>query len=395
MDKSPIMDKVMRWLTALIAFLVLISCTSTVTGVIPEPSGETISMATSEAPINTQPYTSIPVPDLANSDDILPDLYDLVKPGIVAIQVMTEYGGGLGSGFVIDKQGHIITNYHVVEGEKSLEVDFPSGYKTFGTVLGTDLDSDLAIIKVDVPAAELFPLVLGDSNSLKVGQTVVAIGNPYGLTGTMTVGIISAMGRTLESQHLTESGAYYTAADLIQTDASINPGNSGGPLLNLNGEVIGVNRAIQTAGTSNTGQAINTGIGFAIASNIVKRVVPSLIANQSYAYPYLGITSREEINLVIMEALGITHMGGAYVIEVDPNGPASRAGIRGGTQPSSINGLFKGGDLIIAIDGIPVNVFSDLLSYLINNKVPGDDVILTILRNGREMDVTVTLGARK
>jgi S1-C subfamily serine protease len=211
----------------------------------------------------------------------------------------------------------------------------------------------------------------------------------------MTVGVVSALGRTLDSQRQTTSGAYYTAADLIQTDASINPGNSGGPLLNLNGEVIGVNRAIQTSGSTTSGEAVNTGIGFAVASNIVKRVAPSLIANGSYEYPYLGITSREELNLTAMEALGITHMGGAYVISVASGGPASRAGIRGGTEATSITGLLGGGDLIVAADDRPVKVFSDLLSYMVNFKTPGDKIILTIIRAGEELDVEVTLGSRR
>jgi S1-C subfamily serine protease len=389
------MNKMFKWSLLVISLVVIISCQSTISSVLPGESNEATPRSTFSPLKEAVPFDSIPVPDLSNSEDVLTELYTAVYPGIVAIQVVKDQGEGLGSGFMVDMQGHIVTNYHVVEGEQSIEVDFSSGYKTYGEVIGTDLDSDLAVIEVRVPEAELHPLALGDSSILQVGQTVVAIGNPYGLTGTMTVGIVSALGRTLDSQHLTEDGTYYTAADLIQTDASINPGNSGGPLLNLNGEVIGVNRAIQTAGSSLTGEPVNTGIGFAIASNIIKRVVPSLIATGGYEYPYLGIRSREELSLTAMEALGITHMGGAYVINVESGGPASRAGIRGGTRPTAINGLLGGGDLIIAIDGHPVNVFSDLLGYMINNKVPGDSVNLTIIRNGKEMDVTIILGVRK
>jgi 2-alkenal reductase len=388
------MNKKLKWILLFFSLLILLSCQTTIGGVLPTESGGTYSLPTGEPLTGGSIFDSIPVPDLGNSEDLLPALYSAVDSGIVAIQVITAQGGGLGSGFVIDMQGHIVTNYHVVEGEQSIEVDFSSGYKTYGEVIGTDLDSDLAVIKVNVPQDVLHPLALGDSSKLKVGQTVVAIGNPYGLSGTMTVGVVSALGRTLDSQHQTESGSYYTAADLIQTDTLINPGNSGGPLLNLNGEVIGVNRAIQTAGSSITGGPVTTGIGFAIASNIVKRVVPSLIENGSYDYPYLGISSREELNLTAMEALGITHMGGAYVVDVESGGPASRAGIRGGTRATNIDGLLAGGDLIIAIDGQSVNVFSDLLSYLINNKVPGESVTLTIIRNGQQMDVTIILGSR-
>ncbi|MGA9398726.1 MAG: trypsin-like peptidase domain-containing protein [Anaerolineaceae bacterium] len=388
------MSKKFKWVLLVSSLIVILSCQTTISDVLPSESSKTNSLPTFGPLAGVTPLESIPVPNLGNSEEILTTLYSAVDPGIVAIQVVTDQGGGLGSGFVVDMQGHIITNYHVVEGEQSIEVDFSSGYKTYGEVIGTDLDSDLAVVDVNVPDEVLHPLALGDSSILKVGQTVVAIGNPYGLTGTMTVGIVSALGRTLDSQHQTESGFYYTAADLIQTDALINPGNSGGPLLNLNGEVIGVNRAIQTAGSSVTGEPVTTGIGFAIASNIVKRVVPSLIATGSYDYPYMGVTSREDLSLTAMDALGITHMGGAYVISVESGGPAGRAGIRGGTRATTINGVLAGGDLIIAIDGHPVNVFSDLLSYMINNKTPGDSVILTIIRNGKQLDVTVVLGSR-
>src|SRR3990172_6347384 len=222
-----------------------------------------------------------PVPvtvDTAGQQEVLVSLYERVVPGIVSLQVAGSQGGSLGSGFVFDDQGHIITNYHVVEGAEQLEVDFTTGYKIYGTVIGTDLDSDLAVVKVNAPASELHPLPLGDSTSLKVGQTVIAIGNPFGLNGTMTTGIISALGRTLDSARDAPSGGFFTAGDIIQTEAAINPGNSGGPLFNLNGEVIGVNRAIRTNNFTETGEPVNSGIGFAIAINIVKRVVPVLIA---------------------------------------------------------------------------------------------------------------------
>jgi S1-C subfamily serine protease len=390
------MKRNLKWAALSVCLVIILSCQSTISGVLPKESdGGGVALPTYEPLSTTQSLDTIPVPDIGNTEEILTTLYSSVNPGIVAVQVITAAGDALGSGFVIDYKGHIVTNYHVVEGEQSIEVDFPSGYKTYGEVIGTDLDSDLAVIEVNVPTEELHPLALGDSSQLHIGQTVVAIGNPYGLNGTMTVGVVSALGRTLDSQRQTTSGAYYTAADLIQTDASINPGNSGGPLLNLNGEVIGVNRAIQTSGSTTSGEAVNTGIGFAVASNIVKRVAPSLIANGSYEYPYLGITSREELNLTAMEALGITHMGGAYVISVASGGPASRAGIRGGTEATSITGLLGGGDLIVAADDRPVKVFSDLLSYMVNFKTPGDKIILTIIRAGEELDVEVTLGSRR
>ncbi len=335
----------------------------------------------------------LPSIDLEERDALLTGLYDRVSPGVVSILVTTANGGGVGSGFVYDI-GYVVTNYHVVEGQTALEIDFPSGYKARGTVVGSDLDSDLAVIEVDAPDEVFVPLKMGDSDSMTVGQTVVAIGNPFRLSGTMTVGIVSAKGRTLESLRQAETGNFFTAGDIIQTDASINPGNSGGPLLNLNGEVIGVNRAIRTTGTTSTGDPVNSGIGFAISSNIVKRVVPVLIEKGSYDYPYLGITSREDLTLDMIEELGLARQTGAYVISVVPGSPADKAGLIGGSTETVVSGLPAGGDLIISVDDRPVNTFSAMLSYLIANKGPGDDIILKILRGTEEMEVTLTLGKR-
>ena len=342
-------------------------------------------------------FGALPLPadvNAAQSEDVLTALYQRVSPGVVAIKTIGEQAGSLGSGFVIDAQGHIVTNYHVVEGSKQVEVDFASGFKTYGTVIGADLDSDLAIVKVDAPAGELHPLPLGDSDALRVGQTVIAIGNPFGLDGTMTTGIISALGRTLDSLHQTAGGGVFTAGDIIQTDAAINPGNSGGPLFNLGGEVIGVNRAIRTTASNESGEPVNSGIGFAVSSNIVKRVSPSLIKNGSYAYPFLGISSLPELSLPVIEALGLKNQTGAYVTGVVGGGPADKAGIKTGDQPTSLPGLFAGGDLIVAIDGRPVKVFDDLLRYLITHKSPGDTVVLTVLRGEETVEFEVTLAKR-
>lgn len=349
---------------------------------------------------NLSPPTPVvndaPVPvsiDTAGQQEVLVSLYERILPGIVSLQVVGDQGGSLGSGFVYDDQGHILTNFHVVEGATQVEVDFTTGYKIYGTVIGTDLDSDIAVVKVNAPASELHPVPLGDSNSLKVGQTVIAIGNPFGLSGTMTTGVISALGRTLDSQRGAPSGGFFTAGDIIQTDAAINPGNSGGPLFNLNGEVIGINRAIRTTNYTDTGEPVNSGIGFAIAINIVKRVTPVLIAEGKYDYPYLGISSIDELSLPQIEALGLQSFTGAYVTSVTPNGPADQAGLRAGDEISS-TGLNAGGDLVIAIDGQTTQRFDDLLRYLINNKSPGDKVVLTVLRGEEQIDITVTLGRR-
>lgn len=370
-----------------------------------EPVSElqpTLASAATSAPILAQaPLTegqgsteAASLPQLVDLEDQLVQVYESANPGVVAIQILSVNGGGLGSGFVIDKEGHILTNLHVVEGYTDLEVDFPSGLKTRGQVLGEDTDSDLAVIKVDVPPEELHPLPLGDSSSLKVGQTVVAIGNPFGLSSTMTTGIISALGRTLDSMRPAPSGENFTAGDIIQTDTAINPGNSGGPLLNLDGQVVGVNRAIRTFNFTTTEEPLNSGIGFAIAINIVKRVIPVLISEGNFDYPYIGITSMDEISLLEQEALGLPRSVGAYITEVTSGGPAARAGLRGGSRTTDLPGIVAGGDLIIAIDDRSVNNFADLLSYLINYKSPGDTVTLTILRNNQEMDVELTLDKR-
>jgi S1-C subfamily serine protease len=328
------------------------------------------------------------------NQDLLVNLFRQANPGIVAVRVMTAQGGGEGSGFVFDSEGHIVTNYHVVQDNTSIEVDFPSGAKVHGKVVGSDLDSDLAVVKVDLPASELKPLPLGDSDQLQVGDTVVAIGNPFGFSSTMTMGIVSAKGRNLESIRQTSDGRSFSAGDLIQTDAAINPGNSGGPLLNLQGEVVGVNRAIQTVASAASGEPVNSGIGFAVSVNIVKRVVPVLISKGSYDYPYLGISSLDEVTLMLAEALGLPQSRGAYLVEVVTGGPADQAGLKAGTVDTSITGLKSGGDLITAIDGQPINVYADLIGYLMTKKSPGDKVVLTILRDGKEMQVTVTLGKR-
>ena len=334
------------------------------------------------------------VPDEVLLQDALISLYQDASPGVVSIQVYSEFGAGIGSGFVIDKDGHIVTNYHVVEGASEVEVHFSSGLKVFGQVIGVDLDSDLAVIEVDVDEDDLSPLTIGDSDQLVVGQSVVAIGNPYGLTGTMTTGIISARGRTLDSIRQTESGTFFSAGDLIQTDAAINPGNSGGPLLNLNGEVVGINRAIQTDGSTSLSGVSNTGIGFAVSSNILRVVLPSLISGGDYAYPYLGLSALPSLTLTQAEFLDLPQATGAYVVEVISGGPSQDAGLRAGNQATEVQGLLTGGDLIIAVDGQEILEFGELLSYLMLNKQPGDDLLLTVLRGGKSMDVNVTLGER-
>ncbi|HXF84402.1 MAG TPA: trypsin-like peptidase domain-containing protein [Anaerolineales bacterium] len=355
------------------------------------PSLTPLSQPTEAPPTQALPpalsASANPLPE----EGTLPALYQRVLPGVVSIR--TDIGEG--SGFVYDDKGHIITNHHVIEGASTVEVSFASGFKVYGTVIGSDPDADIAVVKVDAPAEELHPLPLGDSDTLQVGQPVVAVGNPFGLRGTMTYGIISGLGRTQPAHADPSGGGFFSTADIIQTDAAINPGNSGGPLFNMNGEVIGVNQSIRTNNFNlETGNAVNSGVGFSISINLVKRIVPVLIRDGKYEYPYLGISSSSDLSLEEIEALGLETYQGAYVISVVPDGPADKAGIKAGETPTSIPGLNAGGDLIIAFDGKPVKTFDDLLSYLIKTKSPGDTAVLTVLRDGGTLDITVTLGKR-
>ena len=392
------MKKTVRWVPVILLAAAILACNSTF-GV----GGGSVTTPTTT---NIQPTLpsengSGKSPDI--SQGVLSAIYTRVSPGVVYIQVMLDpaVGGSSSdtydaqaSGFVYDTQGHILTNYHVVDGAIKIEVDFPSGYKTFAQVVGTDPDSDLAVLKVDGSASDFKPLPLGDSNHVVVGETVVAIGNPFGFSGSMTVGIVSAKGRTMESEHLTTGGLYYTAGDMIQTDAAINPGNSGGPLLNMQGEVIGINRAFVSTSASLDSQPGNIGIGFAIPVNIIKRVIPSLIQNGSYDYPYLGISVLPSINLLEQQALGLPQATGGYILSVVKGGPCDHAGIREGTAPTSIPNFYAGGDLIIAVDGHSVMVFGDLLNYILENKSPGDTIHLMIIRDKQQKEVDVTLGKR-
>jgi 2-alkenal reductase len=349
--------------------------------VVEEETQQVVQDEEANSPVN---YSST---DLVTEEDALVQIYQKVSPGVVSITNYQDHQDslmiplGTGSGFVIDTDGHIVTNYHVVEGATELQVAFPSGIKTRAEIVGTDTDSDLAVLKVDLPEEDLVPVALGSSDSLQVGQFVVAIGNPFGLNNTMTIGIVSSLGRTMQSLNLSNTGQAFSAGDLIQTDAAINPGNSGGPLLNMQGEVVGVNRAINTYNTNENLEPVNSGIGFAVSVDIVKRVVPSLISDGHYDYPYLGITSLNDMPLEEAERLGLEKSVGALVTAVADGGPAEDAG-------------FQVDDVILAIDGQDVLNFSEMLSYLFNNTQPGDVVQFTVFRDGETMTIDLTVGAR-
>ncbi len=302
-----------------------------------------------------------------------------------------QYSEGLGSGFVWDTEGHIVTNNHVVDGADKIQVTFSDGTVLPAKLVGADSYSDLAVIQVDSNSVQLQPIEAVDSNSVKVGQLAIAIGNPFGLSGTMTVGVVSALGRTIPAGDVSNAqGPVYSIPDIIQTDAPINPGNSGGVLLNDQGQLIGVTAAIEST------VGANAGIGFAIPSAIVKRVVPALIKTGSYQHPFLGI-SGTTLTLDMAKAMNLpenTH--GALVVEVIPNGPADKAGVKGSDRQVTIDGqdVRVGGDVIIKIDDTVVHTMDDVIAYLSDHTEVGQTVKLTVLRDGKEKVLNVKLEAR-
>jgi 2-alkenal reductase len=315
-------------------------------------------------------------------------LYDETNPGVVSIRVYVERGGmtgeGAGSGFILDDEGYIVTNNHVVAQAEGVTAIFYDGFEATAEIVGTDEDSDLAVIKVDELPEGTRPLALGDSDTVQPGDWVVAIGNPFRLGGSMSLGIVSAVGRAIPS-----GVTPFRIPQAIQTDAAINPGNSGGPLLNLDGQVVGVNAQI----ASGSG-GVNSGVGFAIPANVVRRVAPTLIEEGVYQWPWLGV-SGTSVNLLLQEANDLPVQQGAYIGEVNEGGPAAEAGIQGATGTTRLNGLEVpvGGDVVVEADGETISEFNDLLAY-VAFKRPGDAVALTVLRDGERQQVTVELGVR-
>jgi len=301
-----------------------------------------------------------------------------------------QYSQALGSGFIWDKEGYIVTNNHVVNGADKIEVMFSDGTILPAKLVGADPDSDLAVVKVDNAKVELTPIAVNSTDNVKVGQIAVAIGNPYGLENSMTVGIVSALGRTLPAGEGNSNGTTYSIPDIIQTDAPLNPGNSGGPLVDAMGALIGVNTAIESA------SGTNSGIGFAIPSTIVGQVVPELIANGKYEHTYLGISGMS-LTPDVATAMSLQdNQRGVLVEEVTPKSPADEAGLHGSSKSTTIDGqeLMIGGDVITAIDGSFVKTIEDVIAYLADHTHVGQKVNLTILRDGKEQTVEVTLEAR-
>ncbi len=315
------------------------------------------------------------------------EIFEKSESGVVRVNVQRneteEQTNGLGSGFVFDKKGHIITNAHVVDEAKKVVVTFLDGRSYNAEIIGTDEFTDLAVIKVNADSTLLQPLSLGDSSNLKVGESIAAIGNPFGLSGSMTSGIVSQLGRLLPS------GSGYSIPDVIQTDAAINPGNSGGPLLNMRGEVVGINTAIQ----STTGEF--TGVGFAIPSQTVVKIIPTLIEKGEYKHPWMGISGRD-IDPDLAKVLGLKDAVGFLIITVVENSPASKAGLIGSEKTIQVEGInyLIGGDIILSVDEIDVRKIADILIHLQRAKSVGDEMVLEILRDNRTTDITIILQER-
>ena len=401
-----------KLILTLVVLVALLAIAGYATGLIPATiaSAQTQPSAAAGSPaVLSAPRFST----LTDYETALENLYAQVNPSVVAIEVVTQQSASsrtpavpgfrgqqpqlpqapvqqaLGSGFVWDAQGNIVTNNHVVAGATRITVTFADGTIAQAKLVGADPDSDLAVVKVDLPANQLHPVQIADSNQVKVGQFAIAIGNPFGEQNTMTTGIVSALGRTLPAGSANVQGPSYTIPDIIQTDAPINPGNSGGVLLNSEGKVIGVTAAMESRSGS------SSGVGFAIPAAIAQKVVPVLIKTGHFDHPYLGL-SGGTLAPSLAQAMNLkADQRGALVGSVTRGGPAEKAGLRGSTQSATIDGqsVNVGGDVIIAFNGTPVKTFDDLVAYLARMDV-NQTVTLTILRDGKEQTIQVMLAAR-
>jgi S1-C subfamily serine protease len=374
-------------LMGLLIFSIGIACSVS----IPSSSSQVPSITQVVVTAIVQPVAQPILPAvITNEEQVLIDLYERANPAVVNITVYITQNNQVlpasqGSGFVFDTQGNIVTNAHVIQGAEQIEVVFSEGTIKVAEIVGEDLHSDLAVLHVAEQPANVIPLSLGNMESLRVGQTVVAIGNPFGLQGTLTRGIISALGRNIPGLSI------FTIPQSIQTDAAINPGNSGGPLLNLSGDVIGVNAQIETGGTSIS----NSGVGFAIPVSIIQRVVPGLIENGEFSWSWLGVRG-SDVNPSLVKAMDLPVEKGAYIWQVTDGGPSADAGLRGFSSSVNVDGrqVDTGGDVITAVNGQPVYSFDDLLLYVTLQTSPGDTVILTVVRDGKYKDIEVTLAPR-
>jgi 2-alkenal reductase len=356
------------------------------------------------APLPTAAPIATLAPEFTNALEeeqaILTELYRRVNPAVVSIEVVADHppieGGiapgpiqfGQGSGFLIDDQGYIVTNNHVVEGASAFQVRFFDGSIVEAALIGGDEGSDLAVLKVNELPQGAAPLQLADSREVEVGQTAIAIGNPFGLQNTLTVGVVSGIGRSLAGP-ASPRGGRFSIPNVIQTDAAINPGNSGGPLLNIRGEVIGVNTAIR----SETG--VFEGVGYAVPANAVARVVPALIADGRYQHPWMGIGMRD-VDPLLARRFELPVRQGVLVTDVQEGSPAAQAGLRPGTRREEYGGIpiVVGGDIITAVNGQPVRDGNELISYLELETSVGDTITMTVQRDGQEQQLPMTLAAR-
>lgn len=360
----------------------------------PKRLGTALRLAVVLAAVSTMPVA----PAAVGAEEQVIAVYKQWSPSVVNITtlayVYSWFSGktqqqGTGSGFVYDDQGHILTNYHVVEGADELIVTLSGGEEYAATVVGTDSSNDLAVLRIDA-GTKLPPLLpLADSSALRVGQTVLAIGSPYGLQQTLTTGVVSALGRVIESPE-----ANQFIGEVVQTDASINPGNSGGPLLDLEGRVIGINSQILSS------SGASAGIGFAISSNTIRRVVPELIAHGSYQHAWLGIQTidlnKNTVQILRQAGADLTIEEGILIVAFDANSPAEAAGVHDGSRRTRIGPYIipLGGDVIVAIDGTAVDSMADLTVYLEMNTAVGQTIRLTVVRNGVQIVIPVQLAAR-
>ena len=407
---------------AVIALLIAASCggngaTEAPTTTPPSPSPTSLSdpSATSAAVAPDLQLPDLRLDDLdanaivAAQEQVINQIYERSLPSITHIRVVqrvdgsgndTPFGlpspfgddqGGLfrrgeGSGFVWDQQGRVVTNFHVIANADRVMVILSDGTEVEAEILGSDPDSDLAVLQVEVPDGGLPAVNLGDSDALKVGQLVTAIGNPFGQEFTITSGIVSALGRTIRS-----GNSPFSIPKVIQTDAAINPGNSGGPLLDREGRVIGINTQIITQ------SGANSGIGFAIPINTAKQVVPSLISEGRFEYAWLGI-SGQPVDTEVANLMDLPDgTRGALVVDVTKDGPADDGGVRGSDKTTTVQGVTfaLGGDVITAIDGVKIEGLDDLIAYLNQRTRPGDQVVLEVIRDGKDsQEITVKLGAR-
>jgi 2-alkenal reductase len=373
----------------------------------PTTAGEVAPTATSERfTIDPQPTIDPALSAVVTDQDrLLTELYRQANPAVVSIDVVLSNDGdgplngapqvpdnlpaAQGSGFLYDDQGHIVTNNHVIEGATALQVAFFDGSTTVATIIGGDPDSDLAVIKVDELPPETAPLAIGDSRNLQVGETAVAIGNPFGEQNTLTVGVISGLGRSLRGP--IRAGGAFSIPNIIQTDAAINPGNSGGPLLNARGEVIGVNTAIAVSGFNRDFE----GVGYAVPSRTVERIVPALIRDGRYVHPWMGI-GMFNVDTLLARQFNLPVRQGVLITNVVGGSPAAQAQLRAGEQRESYGGgtLRIGGDIITAIDEQLVVSIDDLIGYLESEAGVGDTITLTIVRAGNEQQIELLLEAR-